>query len=42
MSRKTLNTVETGEFVPSTVLALNLARALGRPVDALFARPDEP
>ena len=37
VSRKTINTVENGVFVPSTVLALRLAAALGRPVEALFA-----
>jgi len=37
VSRKTINTVENGVFVPSTVLALKLARALDRPVEALFA-----
>ena len=36
VSRKTINTVENGVFVPSTVLALKLARALERPVEALF------
>ncbi len=36
VSRKTINTVENGVFVPSTLLALKLARALGRPVEALF------
>jgi putative transcriptional regulator len=36
VSRKTVNTVENGVFIPSTVLALKLARALGRPVEALF------
>ena len=36
VSRKTINTVENGVFVPSTLLALRLARALGRPVEALF------
>ncbi|MEG3145656.1 helix-turn-helix transcriptional regulator [Sphingomonas sp. RT2P30] len=36
VSRKTINTVENGVFVPSTVLALKLARALDRPVEALF------
>ena len=37
VSRKTINTVENGVFVPSTVLALKLAAALERPVEALFA-----
>ena len=36
VSRKTVNTVENGIFVPSTVIALRLARALGEPVEALF------
>ena len=36
VSRKTINTVENGVFVPSTVLALKLARAVGRPVEQLF------
>jgi putative transcriptional regulator len=37
VSRKTINTVENGVFIPSTLLALKLARALGRPVEALFS-----
>ena len=36
VTRKTVNTVENGVFVPSTLLALRLAEALGRPVEALF------
>ena len=36
VSRKTVNTVENGVFVPSTILALKLARALGMPVEELF------
>jgi putative transcriptional regulator len=41
VSRKTINTVENGVFVPSTTLALKLARALGEPVEALFSLEDE-
>ncbi|HEX2811330.1 MAG TPA: helix-turn-helix transcriptional regulator [Sphingopyxis sp.] len=37
VSRKTINTIENGVFVPSTVLALKLARAFERPVETLFA-----
>jgi putative transcriptional regulator len=37
VSRKTINTVENGIFVPSTVLALKIAAAIGKPVEALFA-----
>lgn len=36
VSRKTVNTVENGIFVPSTLLALKLAAALDRRVEALF------
>lgn len=36
VSRKTINTVENGIFIPSTVLALKLAKAVGRPVEKLF------
>jgi len=36
VSRKTINTVETGRFVPSTLLALRMARALGVRVEDLF------
>lgn len=41
VSLKTINTVENGVFVPSTVLALQLSRALGRPIEALFALLDQ-
>lgn len=36
VSRKTINTVENGVFVPSTLLALKLARALAAGVEDLF------
>ncbi len=41
VTRKTINTVETGRFIPSTVLALRLARALRIRVDELFYLADE-
>ena len=37
VSRKTINTIENGVFVPSTILALKLARALGLPVESIFS-----
>jgi len=40
VSRKTINTVENGVFVPSTILALTLARVLETHVEALFQLPD--
>ena len=36
VSRKTINTVENGVFIPSTVVALKLAKALGCAVEELF------
>jgi len=37
VSRKTINTVENGVFVPSTTLALKLARALECRVEDIFS-----
>ena len=39
VSRKTVNTVENGVFVPSTIVALKLAGALGCAVEELFFLP---
>ena len=36
VSRKTINTVENGVFVPSTILSLKLAAALDVRVERLF------
>ncbi|RUS43530.1 helix-turn-helix transcriptional regulator [Cohnella sp. AR92] len=36
VTRKTVNTIENGKFIPSTVLAIKMARALGLPVEELF------
>lgn len=36
VSRQTIHAVETGRFVPSTVLALKIARTFRKPVEALF------
>lgn len=36
VSRKTINTVENGVFVPSTILSLKLAQALSCSVHDLF------
>jgi len=40
VTRKTINTVENAVFIPSTVLALKLARALATDVESLFQLPD--
>ncbi len=36
VTRKTINTIENGHFVPSTVLALKIARVFGVPVEEVF------
>lgn len=36
VTRKTINTVEKGKYVPSTYLALKLAKVLGVSVEELF------
>ncbi len=41
VSRKTINTVENGVFVPSTLLALSLAQCLGVAVEDLFQIIDD-
>lgn len=35
-TRKSINAIEAGRMVPSALLALKLARALGAPVETLF------
>jgi putative transcriptional regulator len=40
VTRKTINTVENGKFVPSTMLALTLAKVFNVPVEALFSLQD--
>ena len=37
VTRKTINTIETGKYVPSTVLALRIARYFGVPVEEVFS-----
>ncbi|WP_375549217.1 helix-turn-helix transcriptional regulator [Oceanicaulis alexandrii] len=41
VTRKTINTVENGVFIPSALLALKIAQALGRPVETVFWIRDE-
>jgi putative transcriptional regulator len=36
VTRKTINTIEKGKYVPSTYLALKLAKAFKVPVEELF------
>lgn len=41
VSRQTIHAVETGRFIPSTVLALKIARCFSKPVEAIFELDDE-
>ena len=41
VTRKTINSVENGVFVPSAVLALKIAKALDTPFEELFSLPDD-
>jgi len=41
VTRKTINTVEKGKFIPSTYLALKLARVFDVPVEDIFQIADE-
>lgn len=36
VSRQTINAIESGKFVPSTVVALKIARAFEQPVEEIF------
>ena len=36
VSRQTVNAIESGRFIPSTVLALKVARLFGKPVEDIF------
>ncbi len=36
VSRNTINSIESGKYVPSTVLALKIARYFRKPTDSIF------
>jgi len=40
VSRQTINTIESGKYVPSTALALKMAKVFGVAVEALFELED--
>ena len=40
VSRQTVNAIESGKFVPSTLLALKMARIFGKAVEELFELED--
>jgi len=40
VSRQTINAIESGKFVPSTVLALKMAKIFSKPVEEIFQLED--
>lgn len=36
VSRQTINTIESGKYVPSTLLALKMAKVFNKPVEEIF------
>lgn len=40
VSRQTINAIESGKFVPSTVLALKIARTFEKQVEEIFSLED--
>ncbi len=36
VSRQTINAIEAGKFIPSTLLALKIARLFRQPVESIF------
>ena len=41
VSRQTINTIESNRYVPSTVLALKIARVFEKPVEQIFMLGEE-
>ena len=41
VSRQTINTIESNRYVPSTVLALKIARVFGKSVEEIFTLEEE-
>jgi putative transcriptional regulator len=41
VSRQTINAMEANKYVPSTVLALKIARVFNKPVEEIFFLQDE-
>jgi len=40
VSRQTINSIETGRYVPSTVLALKISKIFEKPVNEIFNLED--
>ncbi len=42
VTRKTINTIEVGKYVPSTIIALKIARYFQAPVKEIFSLVNDP
>jgi len=40
VSRQTINSIESGKYVPSTILALKIAKYFNKPVEQVFSLED--
>ena len=40
VSRQTINTIESNKYVPSTVLALKIAKVFNKPLEGIFILED--
>jgi putative transcriptional regulator len=40
VSRQTINSIESNKYIPSTLLALRIARVFGKPVEEIFSLED--
>ena len=40
VSRQTINSIETGRYVPSTILALKISKIFQKPVNDIFTLED--
>ncbi len=40
VSRQTINSIESGKYIPSTVLSLKIARYFQKPTDSIFQLED--
>ncbi len=41
VSRQTINSIEKGKYIPSTLLALKMSKVFGAPVEQFFELEDQ-
>ena len=41
VSRQTINAMENNKYIPSTLLAIKIARVFGKPVESIFELDEE-